>query len=376
MKSPKILQKLKEKMSGKFSISALNIRQKIILLLIFSLCLFLVLLKFILPVFLPDEDSSARKVQKQQQEVKPKTETVKVVTANRDISPRTIIREDMLTTADIPKNLLPEGYVTDSKQAVNLPAAVALQKGDVLTTKKFYADIRMAGFPGRIPDDCRAVSIGISDITGVAGFAKPGDYVDIMSISGRRGSKNMSAKILLQNVLLLGINKSAKVEQPTTTAPSTSKDGKKDQSEGEGSSDDKDKDKKKKDAAEPGSTASAQAMANATVAVSPSDALKLAAAAQTGTLYLALRPVVPKETVVLDMEYVVEGGNNEEDSNSSESASAPAPTSTPSASVPLPGGDVAAQVPAAAVPPLPDPDEVTVEIIRGTQAQSTTVRSE
>lgn len=376
MKSPKILQKVKEKLAGIFSKSNSNYTKGIIIIAIFGICLFLVLYKFILPVFLPDEDSSARKVQKQQQEVKPKTETVKVVTANRDISPRTIIREDMLTTAEMPKNLLPEGYVTDSKQAVNLPAAVALQKGDVLTTKKFYADIRMAGFPGRIPDDCRAVSIGISDITGVAGFAKPGDYVDIMSISGRRGSKNMSAKILLQNVLLLGINKSAKVEQPTTTAPS--KDGKKDQGEGEGSTDDKDKDKKKKDAAEPGSTASAQAMANATVAVSPSDALKLAAAAQTGTLYLALRPVVPKETVVLDMEYVVEGGNNEEDSNSSESAPAPAPapTATPSASVPLPGGDVAAEVPAAAIPPLPDPNEVTVEIIRGTQAQSTTVRSE
>ena len=373
MKSPKILQKIKEKIGGKISakLSKLSYRQFFFLIAVVCAVVFLVLL-FVLP-----DGKSTQTAKQKQQQAKPKVETVKVITANRDIPPRTILREDMLATTEVPSNLLPEGYVTDTKQAINLPASVAIQKGDVLTNKKFYADIRMAGFPGKIPDDCRAVSIAISDVTGVAGFAKPGDYVDIMSVNSSRGNKSTTGNIILQNVLLLGINKSAKVEQHNTTAPS--KDGKQ-QSQGDGKteespSDGKDKDKKK-EATEPGSTASAQAMATATLAVSPADALKLAVASQTGTLYLALRPVIPKETIVLDTEYVLDNSNDEDDSRDRYyTEPAPAPTTAPAASVPLPTNNVPAQVPQASTPPLPGSgNEVTVEVIRGTQ--STTVRSE
>ena len=376
MKSPKLLQKIKEKIGGKISakLSKLSYRQFFFIIAVVCSIVFLVLL-FVLP-----DGKSTQTAKQKQQQAKPKVETVKVITANRDIPPRTILREDMLTTTEIPSNLLPEGYVTDSKQAINLPAAVAIQKGDVLTTKKFYADIRMAGFPGKIPDDCRAVSIAISDVTGVAGFAKPGDYVDIMSVSGKRSSKSTTGNIILQNLLLLGINKSAKVEQPNTTQASSNKDGKKEtsteNSTQEGGSDDKDKKDKKKET-EPGSTASAQAMATATLAVSPADALKLAVASQTGTLYLALRPVIPKETIVLDTEYVLDSGEDEEDSSGRSYADpARAPTATPAASVPLPStSEVPAQVPQVSAPPLPGSgNEVVVEVIRGTQ--STTVRSE
>ena len=376
MKSPKLLQKIKEKIGGKISakLSKLSYRQFFFIIAVVCSIVFLVLL-FVLP-----DGKSTQTAKQKQQQAKPKVETVKVITANRDIPPRTILREDMLVATEIPSNLLPEGYVTDSKQAINLPAAVAIQKGDVLTTKKFYADIRMAGFPGKIPDDCRAVSIAISDVTGVAGFAKPGDYVDIMSVSGKRSSKSTTGNIILQNVLLLGINKSAKVEQPNTTQASSNKDGKKETSTEnnaqEGGSDDKDKKDKKKET-EPGSTASAQAMATATLAVSPADALKLAVASQTGTLYLALRPVIPKETIVLDTEYVLDSGEDEEDSRDrGYTDPTPAPTATPAASVPLPPtSEVPAQVPQVSAPPLPGSgNEVVVEVIRGTQ--STTVRSE
>ena len=121
--------------------------------------------------------------------------------------------------------------------------------------------------------------------------------------------------------MLLGINKSAKVEQYSTTTPS--KDGKKDQGDAKtaeegGGSSDKDK-KDKKEAAEPGSTASAPAMATATLAVTPSDALKLAVASQTGTLSLALRPVIPKETIVLDTKYVNETDDSDDSGDSGNS---------------------------------------------------------
>ena len=361
MKTPKLLivQKLKER------ISKLSYRQFLPIIVIFCCLLFLAIV-FLFP------EHKTKKVDNKKAE--PKIEMMKVVTANRDIAPQTVIREDMLQVVSVPKNLVPDGAVTDTKMAINLPAAIPIQKGDVLTNKKFYSDIRMAGFPGKIPDDCRAISVAISDVTGVAGFAKPGDHVDIMTISGKRRSQQLEGKILLQNVLLLGINKNAKVEQPKTQP--TSKDEKKDDTAESGDT----KSKKKEKDAEPGSTAAAQAMANATLALTPSDALKLAVAAQNSTIYLALRPVVPKETVVLDTEYVAT--SNEEQEESAQNYE-PAPvqnypsySQTPAASVPLPpqNSTVNAQVPAASTPAPPASSGPVVEVIRGTE--STMVRSE
>ena len=368
MKAPKALQAVVQKLRQKLRdrVSKLSYRRFVVLLALFCCMLFAFVL-FLMPAEKP------KKVENENQE-QPKVELVKVVTANRDIDPQTIIREDMLQSTELPKTIIPDGAVTDSKMAINLPAAVPIQKGDVLTTKKFYSDIRMAGFPGRIPDDCRAVSVAISDITGVSGFAKPGDHVDVIVILGKRNAKHMKGELLLQNVLLLGINKNAKVDRPTTTQ--NSKDSKSSSKDGQAeTSKDKDKDSKDKDKnAESGSQGSAQAMATATLAVTPNDALKLAVASQNGTIYLTLRPVVPKEGIALDKEYVYVDETQENDNErnnyapASEQVSSPQPTSTPNASVPLPpqSSNVTAQVPELTRPSL-DP-VASIEVIRGTES--------
>ena len=367
MKAPKALQAAMQKLRQKLRdrVSKLSRRRFVVLLAIFCCMLFAVVL-FLMPAEKP-------KTVKNEQEEKPKVELVKVVTANRDIDPQTIIREDMLQTSELPKSLIPDGAVTDTKMAVNLPAAIPIQKGDVLTTKKFYSDVRMAGFPGKIPDDCRAVSVAISDITGISGFAKPGDHVDVIVILGKRGGKQMKGELLLQNVLLLGINKNAKVDRPTTTQTS-SKDNKSSTKAGQEQTEEpKDKDKKKdKDNAEPGSQGSAQAMATATLAVNPNDALKLAVASQNGTIYLTLRPVVPKEGITLDKEYVyVDESKDDNEHDNYTPAHEPvsaAPTSTPAASVPLPpqSSTVTAQVPE--LPEQSFDPVANIEVIRGTES--------
>ena len=130
---------------------------------------------------------------------------VKVVVAKQDIPQRALVKESMLQVVEMPADVLPAGAVTDMVNVIDRPASVPIQQGDVITDKKVLVDPRMAGFTGMIPENCRAMSIGISDVTGVAGFAKPGDYVDVMIIS--KGKEKVSGEILLQNVMLLGINK-------------------------------------------------------------------------------------------------------------------------------------------------------------------------
>lgn len=217
-------------------------------------------------------------------------ETISVVVAKQDISPRTIIKENMLEIKEIPQNLVPADAITEIKEAVDKPANVQLMQGDIVTKRKLLMDIKMAGFTGTIPPDCRAVTIGINDITGVAGFAKPGDYVDI--VLATKGNNGVSTQLLLQNVLLLAVNKNT-----------VDNNGVKPASNGDVSS------KDTPAAEKPKHDASGSAMVSATLALNPRDVMKVIAGAQAGTMHLVLRPYKPKDSYTFQSEFVLQNGN-------------------------------------------------------------------
>lgn len=252
---------------------------------------------------------------------KPQTNLVQVVAAKQDIPERTVVKEDMLKVVEVPSELVPEGAFRDVADAVDHPTSTAIQQGDIMTSRKVYVDIRMAGFTGIIPPDCRAVTIPINDVTGVSGFAHPGDYVDIMIISGTK-ENGINGRIILQDVLLLGINRTADLPN-TPTGDSSQKDsGQKDDagSQAVGSVNTK---------------ASSDTMATATVALKPADALKLAAASQEGTLYLVLRPFKPRDMYTFDTDYAgVPQGNGQQTAAPSAPQSAPAPAPSAPQSAP------------------------------------------
>ena len=253
---------------------------------------------------------------------KPQTNLVQVVAAKQDIPERTVVKEDMLKVVEVPSELVPEGAFRDVADAVDHPTSTAIQQGDIMTSRKVYVDIRMAGFTGIIPPDCRAVTIPINDVTGVSGFAHPGDYVDIMIISGTK-ENGINGRIILQDVLLLGINRTADLPN-TPTGDSSQKDsGQKDDagSQAVGSVNTK---------------ASSDTMATATVALKPADALKLAAASQEGTLYLVLRPFKPRDMYTFDTDYagVPQGNGQQSSSAPSEPQPAPVPAQAPAYSAP------------------------------------------
>lgn len=252
---------------------------------------------------------------------KPQTNLVQVVAAKQDIPERTVVKEDMLKVVEVPSELVPEGAFRDVADAVDHPTSTAIQQGDIMTSRKVYVDIRMAGFTGIIPPDCRAVTIPINDVTGVSGFAHPGDYVDIMIISGTK-ENGINGRIILQDVLLLGINRTADLPN-TPTGDSSKKDG------------DKKDDASAQNVGNVNTKASSDTMATATVALKPADALKLAAASQEGTLYLVLRPFKPRDMYTFDTDYAgVPQGNGQQTAAPSAPQSAPAPAPSAPQSAP------------------------------------------
>lgn len=228
------------------------------------------------------------------EEVKP-VNTIHVVVAKQDIAPKTIIKESMVEVREVPASMVSDDAVREVSDIINKPAKVEILKDDIISTRKVLMDITMAGFTGDIPPECRAISIAITDVTGVAGFAKPGDYVDVMLIA--KGDEKMTGRIVLQDVLLLAINKTAEQKQKAV-GDGSSGDTKK---TGDSADSNNQSDKKNADAPKDGAISD---LATATLALLPEDALKLITEAQEGTLYLALRPYKPRDKFTTDTRYI------------------------------------------------------------------------
>ena len=255
-------------------------------------------------------------------------ETKAVVVAKVNIPARTRIQESMLQIKELPVEMLPEGVITSFNDVKDVQVKVSIFAGDVLTVQKVFADKSEEGFVGAIPADCRAVSINVNEITSVAGFAKPGDKVDLLLVE--KSNYSATTNVLLQNVPLLSVN------QDMSGANIVDEAG--------------------------GTTSAIHNPTIATFALPPEDVLKLISASKLGEIYMMLRPANPRATYVAEMEYTIDSINKPQ----------PAPEPTP-------------VIPATAVPDLPQIPAVPMvpvtpkfDIIQGdelTQSSEETVRN-
>lgn len=273
-------------------------------------------------------------------------EKATVIVAATDIAPRTLIQSNMLTTKEIPVEFVPDDAITDVKDIVGKPAKFQIMRDDIVTDRKVLMDIKMAGFTGTIPPDCRAISIGINDVTGISGFAKPGDYVDVLVVSGSNSDNRITSNIILQNILLLAINKTPMYSQRNVVVNTpTSGDGDKNNN-----SNNNNNGSVLGNSQPAPSNSASSSVATATLAVSPRDAMELIAAAQSGTVYLVLRPYKPRDTFTTNTEYskVTNKG------------------ATPQGGQPMPAGG-SQPVSNGAAAPAPAQSYGSVEVIRGTK---------
>ncbi len=260
----------------------------------------------------------------------PAVKMVKVVQAKADIKARSQITENMVRIVEVPESVIPDGALTEVQGLSGRTARVAIMSGDILTERKIYRDIRSAGFTGIIPPECRAMSIAVNDVTGVSGFMKPGDYVDVMLVAERMDNTRITGEVILQNVLLLGVN------NMTDRA----------EDQGPGKNDSKDKQSQQGD--------SASKPLTATLAVRPEQELRLAVAAKAGQIYLALRPYKPKDMYMLDTEYSFLKGRAAQNAAPSNPPASQRASSVPQPSYPAPSAGSS------------DPGS-QMEIIRGTR---------
>jgi pilus assembly protein CpaB len=137
----------------------------------------------------------------------------RVVVAAVDIDPGSKVNPQMLATADWPTGSVPPGAFTDIKQVQDRVLKVSVNRGEAVLERKLMPAGAQGGLSAVIAEGKRAMTVRVNDVVGVAGFALPGNYVDVL-VNARfeRGKGDISMPVsltVLEHVLVLAVAQEA-----------------------------------------------------------------------------------------------------------------------------------------------------------------------
>jgi pilus assembly protein CpaB len=186
--------------------------------------------------------------------------STKVVTAAVDIELGSKINPQMLTTAEWPSESVPADAFKDVKELQDRVLKASVLRGEAIVNRKLSPVGTQGGLSAVIAEGKRAMTVRVNDVIGVAGFALPGNYVDVMVNAqqdrARGESGNQVSMTVLEQVLVLAVAQEASRDD---TKP--------------------------------------KVVSAVTLELSPGDAEKLDLARSVGTLSLVLRNQLDKKTV-------------------------------------------------------------------------------
>ena len=140
--------------------------------------------------------------------------STKVVVAAADIQLGSRLNPQMLKTVDWPAGSIPAGAITKADALENRVVKTSVLSGELILEAKLAPVGTKGGLSAVIPEGKRAMTVRVNDVIGVAGFALPGNYVDIVvntqieSGGGNRGDRQIS-KIVLESILVLAVAQEA-----------------------------------------------------------------------------------------------------------------------------------------------------------------------
>ena len=140
----------------------------------------------------------------------------KVVVAVMDIELGSRLNPQMLTTVDWPSGSLPQGAFADAKELQDRVVKTSIQRGEAILNAKLAPVGTQGGLSAVITEGKRAMTVRVNDVVGVAGFALPGNYVDVMvnAQKDKEGAKSNEeqqqiSKTVLERVLVLAVAQEA-----------------------------------------------------------------------------------------------------------------------------------------------------------------------
>jgi pilus assembly protein CpaB len=135
---------------------------------------------------------------------KSSTSTTKVVVAAKDLDVGTRLSTGLLQEVDWPANSAVRGSFADAKSLDNRVINTNLLRGEPLVEGKLAPVGSKGGLSAVIADGKRAMTVKVNEIVGVAGFALPGNFVDIM-VNATDEKSSAVSRIVLEQILVLAV---------------------------------------------------------------------------------------------------------------------------------------------------------------------------
>ncbi len=138
-----------------------------------------------------------------------------VVVPATDLQLGSRISEPMLQRVDWPSSSIPPGAFSDPKQLDGRVVKTTVLRGEAILESKLAPVGAKGGLSAVVNEGKRAITVRVNDVIGVAGFALPGNYVDILvstqqdASKGRNGTDAAISKIVLERILVLAVAQEA-----------------------------------------------------------------------------------------------------------------------------------------------------------------------
>jgi len=199
----------------------------------------------------------------------PAQEGMSVIVAKVDLSPKTKITSEMVSEVKVPSAYIQPGTVTSLDKVVGVVVRETIVSGEQISERRLVREGKTAGFTGIIPRDKRAVTVAVNEVTGVAGFVKAGDYIDVVVTFDTAAVGDNVSHVIMQNILVLAANRDTEIStaEPSTTGKDSVKEFVK--------------------------------SGTVTMAVTPDEAVRLTLSEEKGKIRLVLRPYLPLNSVVI-----------------------------------------------------------------------------
>jgi pilus assembly protein CpaB len=138
----------------------------------------------------------------------------KVVVAAMDIELGSKLNPQMLVTVDWPSGSTPQGAFNDLKDLQGRVVKLSVQRGEAILANKLAPIGTQGGLSAVIAEGKRAMTVRVNDVVGVAGFALPGNYVDVMvntqqDRNVKTDDNRQISKTVLEHVLVLAVAQEA-----------------------------------------------------------------------------------------------------------------------------------------------------------------------
>jgi pilus assembly protein CpaB len=145
---------------------------------------------------------------------------VAITAAARDMPAGTRLQHSDLKTVRVPEKDVPKAAILDQRVAIDRPLLFPVGANEAIISNKVASAAGAEGLPALIEVGKRAVSVPITDSSGVAGMIQPRAHVDVLFTKPGSNAEAVTTTIL-EDIVVLAMGRVTEVVNSSTTTLST-----------------------------------------------------------------------------------------------------------------------------------------------------------